>query len=648
MDQAVRFRIELESNGEKVLHSLSINADDFSNALKQALGGTQRLTAGLSGLTEGAILFSSLNAIVGQLQSSVEGLAGTFNSFDKGMRAVNTMAQRDEAGLAMLKDQVEALAATIPLAKSELANGLYQVISNGVPEDNWISFLEASSRSAVGGIADLGQTVTVTSTIIKNYGESWSAAGAIQDKIQMTAKNGVTSFEQMGQALPRVTGNAAILGVTIDELLASFATLTGVSGNTAEVSTQLAAVFTALVKPSSEATEMAREMGIQFDAAAIQAAGGWQNFIQIITQSITQYAATHGMLEQEIYGRLFGSAEALRALIPLTGELSDTFNRNVQAMADSSGTIDQAFEQMAGGGEAVSQMLSNQMSTIFDWAGSIASSIQPYLSFVAVGGQAIAGLTLLGGAAKKAMAAIVALTAAHKSNVVISTIAAMHERIQSFALNMLTASSLTATAGTWALTAAVTALYAALTLGISLIITGLVSLFASMGDEAEETAESVDILKESTDAFKNSASNAKAELDMEISTLASLIKQNKEAAKKVEELNRKYGEAMGHHKTAAEWYDTLVRKSRAYCTQLGYEAQAKVLASQIAAKELERDQKQRQRLQLGQQYMDNYGTHYNWERVAGGKDLYEQLGRDLAQLNSDIAVSRDQYNTCIS
>lgn len=81
----------------------------------------------------------------------------------------------------------------------------------------------------------------------------------MQDKIQLTAKNGVTSFEQLAQALPRVTANASTLGVSVDELLASFATLTGVSGNTNEVATQMAAIFTALVKPSSEATEMAEK-----------------------------------------------------------------------------------------------------------------------------------------------------------------------------------------------------------------------------------------------------------------------------------------------------------------------------------------------------------------------------------------------------
>lgn len=133
----------------------------------------------------------------------------------------------------------------------------------------------------------------------------------MQDKIQTTAKNGVTSFEQLAAALPRVTGSAATLGVSVDELMAAFATLTGVTGNTAEVSTQLNAVFTALTKPSSEAMQLAKQMGIEFDAAAIKAAGGMRNFLTQLDADISDYASKRGMLEQEIYGRLFGSAEGV-------------------------------------------------------------------------------------------------------------------------------------------------------------------------------------------------------------------------------------------------------------------------------------------------------------------------------------------------
>lgn len=312
MDKTVKFRVEIESNGQKVLHSVTASTEELRKAIGDIPDVAQRATSSLSNMGSFALALNSSIEVVGRLQDVISGIAQDFNAFDKGMRAVNTMAGESKEGLSLLTGQVEELANTIPLAKEELASGLYQVISNGVPKDNWIAFLEQSSKSAVGGIADLGQTVTVTSTLIKNYGLEWSEAAALQDKIQTTAKNGVTSFEQLAQALPRVSGNAATLGVTVDELMASFATLTGVSGNTNEVSTQMAAIFTALVKPSSEATEMAQAMGIQFDAAAIKAAGGFQNFLTNLDGTVKAYAAANGMIAEEIYGKLFGSAEALR------------------------------------------------------------------------------------------------------------------------------------------------------------------------------------------------------------------------------------------------------------------------------------------------------------------------------------------------
>ncbi|MDE6400141.1 MAG: phage tail tape measure protein, partial [Muribaculaceae bacterium] len=317
------------------------------------------------------------------------------------MKAANTMAGKDAAGFSALKKEVTGLAKDIPLLREELAGGLYQVISNGVPEDNWISFLEASARSAVGGMADLGTAVTVTSTIIKNYGLEWDKAREIQDKIQLTAKNGVTSFEQLAAALPKVTGNAATLGVGIDELMASFATLTGVSGNTAEVATQMAAIFTALVKPSSEATKMAEEMGIRFDAAAIQAAGGFQNFIEQLKGDVQSFAQSSGMLEQTIYSRLFGSAESVRALIPLTGELSEKFAENVAAMKDSAGTMDAAFNEMATTGEAKTQLLKNALAGVRDFFAGMTSWALPLTSISSGALSTVANLMTLTNAFKK-------------------------------------------------------------------------------------------------------------------------------------------------------------------------------------------------------------------------------------------------------
>lgn len=378
-----------------MLHDLTVEATGLDDIIAQVGENASRTGERLKAMAAKSMVFDGIISSLTTLKGIVGDIVAPSDSFEKSMRAVNTMAGKGETDFEGLTDKVKELSANIPLAREELANGLYQTISNGVPEENWMSFLEQSSKSAVGGMADLGQTVTVTSTLIKNYGLSWDQAGAIQDKIQMTAKNGVTSFEQLGQALPMVSGSASQLGVSMDELMAVFATTTGVTGNTSEVATQLSAVLNSLIKPSSEATKAANEMGIGFNAASVQAAGGLQNFLLGLDKSITEYSAKTGQLKQTIYGQLFGSAEALRLLGSLTGEQKDKFTENIGAMADSAGTTDDAFNNMSSTGEAVGQMLKNQVQSMLDWAGSMASTSAPYIELLANTGLAITSLTQL-------------------------------------------------------------------------------------------------------------------------------------------------------------------------------------------------------------------------------------------------------------
>lgn len=287
------------------------------------------------------------------------------------------------------------------------------------------------------------------------------------------------------------------------------------------------------------------------------------------------------------------------------------------------------------------KQLENTLGDIKEQLGSMVQGAMPFVTIAAQTMICVAGCV-------KLITSLKALSAAFSLTAVKGLALATHERMVATAQNLLAASGYTATAGTAALTVAVTALYAALTMGISIVITGLISLFSSMGDEAEDASQDVDLLKDSTDAFSSASSNAKAEIDMEVSSLASLINSHRSTSKKVDELNKKYGESFGYHRTAAEWYDTLIAKSKVYCSQMGYEAQAKVLASQIAAKQLEKESKQSERFQLGQQYWDGNGnTHYNWENAAGGKDYYDQLGGEVTRLTNDIAMLQRQYDSCI-
>lgn len=385
--------------------------DDATGAAHELTEGLKNSLSPMDKLAASAFKFNQINDILRNTSEALNMITQPSADFERSMRKANTMAGLGAKEFDALKESVSGLSHEIPVTRDLLGNGLYQVISNGVPKDNWLEFLERSAKSSVGGVADLEQVVTVTSTVIKNYGLEWDKAGYIQDKIQKTAQNGVTSFEQMAAALPRVSGNAATLGVSIDELMATFATLTGVSGNTAEVSTQLSAVFTALVKPTAEATKQAQAMGAQFDAAAIKAAGGMAPFLQNLDKTINAYSQKTGQLRESIYANLFGSAESLRALIPLTGELSDKFVTNIEDMANSAGAIDFAFEQNAGTAESWAQTWRNKFAEIGDSIYGFMGKSLPVLQFTVQLGQIMSGL---GPAVMGVVKAVRFLTSAQK------------------------------------------------------------------------------------------------------------------------------------------------------------------------------------------------------------------------------------------
>lgn len=326
MAKDITVSLKFDSNGQVVLGQLTVSAKELQNAMQTVQKQTKSTFKGF--ITSSASVVTAFKGVT----ESIGSLAAPYNAFDQAMRRANTMAGKSGKEFEKLRDQVKDLASKYGLARDVLANGLYEAISNGVSENNWMSYLEQSAKTSIGATAELGSVVGVVATVIKNYGDEWGKAGAIQDMIQLAAVKGRTSFEEMANALPRVTTNAAKLGISIDELLAAFSTLTGVTGNTNEVSTQFAAVLTALVKPSSEAQKMAKAMGIEFNAASIKSAGGLQNFLVTLDQAVQKYASTNNALAEEVYGKLFGSAESLRALGALTGQLSDKYQENVAAM----------------------------------------------------------------------------------------------------------------------------------------------------------------------------------------------------------------------------------------------------------------------------------------------------------------------------
>lgn len=585
------FKMLTDGKGFK---ALAQSADGLRAVMRGTIEQAETLKKSLINWSACVQGLQSVSNAVGQLSSQLSSITAESGEFNKAMREANTMAGKDAAGFKKLKGQVAELSKEIPIARDQLANGLYQTISNGVPENNWLTFLEVSARSAVGGLADINKVVGVTSTLIKNYGLEWSAAADIQDKIQLTAKNGVTSFEQLADALPRVAGNAATLGVSINELMATFATLTGVSGNTAEVSTQLAAIFTALVKPSSEATKMAAEMGIQFDAAAVKAAGGFQKFLTQLDSDVKAFAQSSGVLEQEVYSRLFGSAEALRALVPLQGELASKFSANISTMVNSAGTMDKAFQEMGSTGEAEAQKLQNKWASVIDTIAGFTAPVQPLINFGAGALSAASSLAILTITLKNVHLWQKLVAISTKTVSAMAAVLGVRGKSAAQVMHIFSSAMRGGAMSAAALKIALRGLLAST--GVGLVIWAITAAIEYFSDATDDAADSVDKLIDEEERAKRHAEQlaqahqqewatlkeTRKNLQLNIAKLKEFNGTKEEEKRLVSEMNDTYGATMGYFSSVSDWYKTLIANSEAYCRQLALEADARRIANQIA------------------------------------------------------------------
>ena len=593
MAKDVKFNIKLQVDGKDVVVQASTNVKQLANDLGLVHDRVTAADKAFMKWTQSVVAIGAVTNSIQQISGVLNTLTEDSRTFGAAMKAANTMAGKDAEGFAQLKDQVAELSKSIPMARDELANGLYQVISNGVPEDNWIDYLRASSRAAVGGIADVGEVVKVTSTVIKNYGLEWSAAQDIQDKIQLTAKNGVTSFEQLAAALPSVTGQAAQLGVSFTEMLAVMSTLTGVTGNTSEVATQLASVLTALTKESSKSQKMAEEMGISFNAASIQAAGGLRNYLQELDRTVTAYAQKSGQLKESIYSKLFGRAEALRLVNGLTGEMAAKFDENIAALDNSAGTIDKAFETMSSTGAATTQMLKNQFAAVTDVIAGFVGGVQPILNFTAQMGMTILSVTSLTKAFKGLNLQAVILAIRTKAGGVAmlafglrASRAAAFSRVFSAALKGV---AFQATAAKIAIRGLMMATgVGVLIAGVTFAVEKLTGAFEDASDAAEDTTEKIDRVadtaQQAQDAFANKQSEVYSSLMTKYTQLQTAWKALSTAHAKAQWIkdNKKAFEELGLKITnAKDAEDTFVGNTDAVVESFKARAKAAARLAQL-------------------------------------------------------------------
>ena len=114
---------------------------------------------------------------------------------------------------------------------------------------------------------------------------------------------------------------------------------------------------------------------------------------------------------------------------------------------------------------------------------------------------------------------------------------------------------------------------------IAAAIGAIISVVSLFTDESEMAKEKVESLNKVTEDGAKAYAKAKGEIEGYITKLNTFRGSKEQEKEVVKELNSKYGEALGHYDSLAQWQDVLKQKGEGYCLALLKEAEAQALLS---------------------------------------------------------------------
>lgn len=261
-----------------------------------------------------------------------------FQTFEKSMSEVFTlMPGITQDAMGKMEDDVLAFSAQVGRQTDETIPALYQAISAGVPPENVFDFLQVASDAALGGVTDLETAVDGITSVTNAYGTEVLSAANASDVMFTAVKLGKTDFEQLSSSLFNVIPTAASLGISFEDVAAQLAVLTGQGVPTSVATTQLRQAF---IEASKGGTKLSN---------AIQDLTG-KSFTDLIADGHTSaeifQALRRSMPEQE-FKDLFGSVEALNAVLGVTGPNANKTAAAMLEMENASGATAAAAETMS-------------------------------------------------------------------------------------------------------------------------------------------------------------------------------------------------------------------------------------------------------------------------------------------------------------
>ena len=260
--------------------------------------------------------------------------------FDKSMTSIQALVGVSADKVSEMGEAAKKMAVDTGKSSKEAAEALFFITSAGLRGKEAMDVLEMSLKGAAVG---LGQTKTIadlSTSAMNAYGSESLSASDATDILTSAVREGKLEASALAGAMGGVIPLASNMGVSFDQVGAAMAAMSKTGTDAATGATQLTAILASLKKPSSQAIDALDAMGMS-------------------TEGVQQSLREKGLLDTLVMLQeglkqtgqdttaLFPNIRALKGVLDLTGAGLEDNKKVFDALTDSMGATDKAFEKTA-------------------------------------------------------------------------------------------------------------------------------------------------------------------------------------------------------------------------------------------------------------------------------------------------------------
>lgn len=284
--------------------------------------------AGSSVRTFGGIALAAGVAAAGLAVAVGTATVKMAGDFQAGMTTLVTGAGESESNIKMVGDAILKMAVDTGTSTKQLTDGMYMIESAGFHGADGLKVLQAAAEGAKVGNADLGTVADATTTLLKDFAGTGLNASQAVNALITTVASGKTHMEDLAASLSHVAPTASAVGISLEDMLAAMATMTGEAVPAADAATYLRQAIIALEAPGKKAKDTLKSIGLTSTEVSDAMKQSLPEALQMITDHLKKKFPEGSAAYVAAIKDIAGGSKQMQAFLDLTGTHMKDFGAN--------------------------------------------------------------------------------------------------------------------------------------------------------------------------------------------------------------------------------------------------------------------------------------------------------------------------------